>query len=134
MKKYTLFLLVSVFIFSFFVINKSFASTTVSNINNTTALDGLFKRELAVGSKGEDVQVLQKILKDAGYLSGKADGSYGSMTKKALMKYQKDNGLKQTGKTDKNTFNKIKVMAWPKLCKFINENNGSEVDYVCPTE
>lgn len=72
-------------------------------------LDTLFKRELAVGSKGEDVKALQQILKDVGFLSGKVDGSYGPITQSAVTKYQKENNITSTGKADLETFKKIKT-------------------------
>ena len=55
---------------------------------------------LSVGSHGTDVETLQKFLENKGYLTipeGQSRGYFGAITKKALMKYQKANGITQTG-------------------------------------
>lgn len=54
---------------------------------------------LRKGSKGSEVTNLQKALINAGYDVGStgADGSYGAKTQAAVLKYQKDNGLKVDG-------------------------------------
>lgn len=54
---------------------------------------------LKKGSKGEQVKTLQRLLKAMGYsvgLSG-ADGQFGKNTEKALIKFQKAEGLTQDG-------------------------------------
>jgi len=52
---------------------------------------------LSEGSKGPDVQRLQAVLIQLAYLSGKADGDFGSRTKQALTRFQKDWGLTADG-------------------------------------
>ena len=57
-----------------------------------------FTRDLTVGSTGADVSALQQILIDSGYLDIVTPTTYfGSMTKAALVKYQKENGISATG-------------------------------------
>lgn len=56
--------------------------------------------EMAVGSKGDHVQILQQLLINRGYLSGKADGIFGKMTAAAVQKAQADLGVEQTGVAD----------------------------------
>lgn len=53
---------------------------------------------LEVGSTGENVVKVQKRLIQYGYLSGSADGKYGEATRKAVLWFQKNNGLTQDGK------------------------------------
>ena len=101
-----------------------------SQTKAVASLDTLFKRKLVVGSKGEDVKALQKILKDTGFLSGKVDGFYGPITKSAVTEYQKENSITETGKANLDTFEKIKVMPWFRLCPLINDTYG--VYYPCP--
>ena len=48
---------------------------------------------LEVGSKGSDVEKVQKRLIQYGYLSGSADGRYGDATRKAVRLFQQKNGL-----------------------------------------
>lgn len=57
------------------------------------------------GSKGEWVRALQYVL------GVKADGKFGSKTKKALKDFQRINGLTSDGIAGKNTWNKIKTKA-----------------------
>ena len=52
---------------------------------------------LKVGSKGSDVKELQKKLIELGYLSGTADGVYGTKTAEAVKAYQKASKLTADG-------------------------------------
>lgn len=52
---------------------------------------------LTVGSKGETVRQLQQALIDLGFLSGKADGIFGKLTRAAVIKFQKANNLEADG-------------------------------------
>lgn len=49
------------------------------------------------GSRGDEVIAIQTKLSESGYYSGKIDGIFGSGTKKALISFQKDNGLAADG-------------------------------------
>lgn len=55
---------------------------------------------LSKGTKGEQVKVLQQALIEQGYLSGKADGDFGSMTAEAIKKAQTAFGMEATGIAD----------------------------------
>lgn len=78
------------------------------NDKNLSASDWLPKAsidtELGKNSKGEAVKWLQRILKKAGYLSDAVDGDFGNNTSTALMSFQADEGLPQTGIADGATF------------------------------
>jgi len=52
---------------------------------------------LKYGSRGTEVKNLQQQLIKLGYLKGKADGIFGSQTRAAVIKFQKDYKLKQDG-------------------------------------
>lgn len=52
---------------------------------------------LSRGSRFTKVQELQQALIDAGYLDDRADGIFGPRTEAAVMAWQADNGLEQTG-------------------------------------
>lgn len=63
-----------------------------------TAISGLkfpnsSKDVLSIGSKGSDVKVLQKSLKTNGFEAGNPDGIFGPITLKAVLSFQKYNGL-----------------------------------------
>ena len=49
------------------------------------------------GSRGDEVTTIQTKLAEGGYYSGKIDGIFGSATKAALIKFQRDNGLTADG-------------------------------------
>ena len=53
--------------------------------------------------EGEDVRKIQNRLKELGYLSGSADGIYGTATQKAVVSFQKQNGLSADGIFGQNT-------------------------------
>lgn len=59
---------------------------------------------LSKGSKGTQVKAIQSRLIELGYLSGKADGDYGSGTESAVSAFQTANSLEATGIIDEATF------------------------------
>ncbi|MBR5962316.1 MAG: D-alanyl-D-alanine carboxypeptidase family protein [Clostridia bacterium] len=62
---------------------------------------------LSVGAKGDDVTKLQQRLKDLGYLDGKIDGKYGGGTKRAVIAFQRMNGLTTDGVAGADTQAKL---------------------------
>ncbi len=58
---------------------------------------------LQVGDTGDAVAELQNRLKSLGYLTGKADGKFGSATQAAVMAFQSAAGLNPDGKAGPNT-------------------------------
>ncbi|KKR01144.1 MAG: Outer membrane autotransporter barrel domain protein [Candidatus Nomurabacteria bacterium GW2011_GWF2_40_31] len=62
-------------------------SSTISQFNS------VFKSSFRVGSKGNDVKILQQFLKDEGYYFGKIDGKYGKISARAVKDFQDDNNL-----------------------------------------
>ena len=59
------------------------------------------------GDRGDAVRRVQKRLIALGYLEGSADGSFGNMTKNAVMAFQKNNGLSQTGRVNSSTLDRL---------------------------
>ena len=55
------------------------------------------------GAKGDEVKKVQQRLIDLGYLTGKADGNYGTKTVSAVKAFQKAMGLEETGEADDAT-------------------------------
>ena len=55
------------------------------------------------GSQSEEVRQIQTKLKNWGYYEGQIDGIFGSETKKAVIAFQKKNGLTADGIAGKNT-------------------------------
>ncbi len=62
---------------------------------------------LSKGQVSESVASLQRNLKTLGYLSGAADGAFGTATENAVKSFQKDFSQKVTGLIDKKTLNDI---------------------------
>lgn len=61
------------------------------------------------GSKSEEVTKIQTRLKSWGYFSGDVTGYYGTETTKAVKKFQKKHGLKETGVADSKTLELIGI-------------------------
>jgi peptidoglycan hydrolase-like protein with peptidoglycan-binding domain len=51
----------------------------------------------------------QEALKSKGFDPGEIDGRYGPNTQAAISKYQRENGLRETGRFDKATLNQLGV-------------------------
>ena len=63
----------------------------------TAQPDGVGERKLTLGMKGDDVKAVQTKLIALGYLTGKADGTYGTATESAIRRFQTRNGLLSDG-------------------------------------
>ena len=57
--------------------------------------------------EGYSVKVLQFALKELGYYADSIDASFGNNTVNAVKAFQKQVGIRQTGKADKATWEKI---------------------------
>ncbi len=64
-------------------------------------------RTLHKGDQGPEVVMLQQALTELGYLSGAADGNFGTGTENAVKKFQKDNGLADDGIPGTKTLEKL---------------------------
>ncbi len=62
---------------------------------------------LKKGMNGNAVKVMQIYLIKLGYLGGTADGSLGSVTEAAIVRFQKDNGLYADGEAGLKTLSKL---------------------------
>jgi len=58
----------------------------------------------SVSGHNPRVEEIQQILRDAGFDPGPVDGVMGGQTRSAIKKFQKEKGLKQTGKIDSVTY------------------------------
>ena len=59
---------------------------------------------LRQGSRSSEVKEVQRRLKNWGYYKGSVDGIFGPNTKKAVISFQKKNGLKADGVVGKDTY------------------------------
>lgn len=71
---------------------------------------------LKPGDEGDGVISLQLRLQDLGYYNYKITGSFGSVTKQAVMDFQEDNKLAQDGIVGGQTASLLYAMAPPALC------------------
>lgn len=62
---------------------------------------------LKLESSGPDVTILQMRLRDLGYFCYRATGSYGALTRTAVIGFQEQNKLGIDGTVGENTFNKL---------------------------
>lgn len=69
--------------------------------------DGAPFRAMKKGMAGSDVQKTQLILKNLGYDPGAVNGIYGAGTERAVRKFQRDNGLEESGVVDRRTYDRI---------------------------
>lgn len=108
----------------------AFALPTVfaGYFNNAPApyCDVSITRNLSVGSSGTEVAILQTTLSRGGYLHATPNGNFGSATRQAVMAFQYDNGISQTGTVGPATRNAINE----RLCDAdVNANSYSDYGY-----
>lgn len=94
------------------------------------------KATLKEGSKGSDVKTLQKALNMHQKAGLDVDGIFGTKTKKAVKKFQKDNKIDQDGIVGKNTKAKFKKHGYATGSKYIpydeiawTQEKGQELIY-----
>lgn len=75
--------------------------TTISELMSKNAQ----ANAIVVGMNGSTVEKIQKRLIELGYLSGKADGRFGSNTEQAVCNFQNQHKLTVDGKVGKKTLN-----------------------------
>lgn len=80
----------------------------VKNVQYTA--DIKFAGELKIGSRGNEVKILQKYLNLLKFNAGPEDGIFGPKTANAVKELQKKAGLSPTGVFDKNTYNALLKM------------------------
>ncbi len=74
------------------------AQLTALKGTTAPAASATFTRDLSMGVRGDDVKALQEILIDGGYLNIATPTTYfGALTKAAVVKWQKEQGLPATG-------------------------------------
>lgn len=61
------------------------------------------------GSRGTEVEAIQEALRDRGIFTGEITGYFGEQTRKAVLTFQRQNGLSQTGVADEQTLRLLGV-------------------------
>ena len=80
------------------------AVTRVQDATDTALVSVEPAAVLRQGSKGGEVKEVQRRLKQWGYYSGAVDGVFGAGTKKAVIAFQKKNGLTADGVVGRSTY------------------------------
>lgn len=83
--------------------------------------------ECSPGDRGEIVEILQWRLIDLNYMSGEADGVYGSQTERAVLAFQRAVDLPQTGIADSETYLLLLSDEAP-----VYEDSIEQIVYVAP--
>lgn len=61
------------------------------------------------GSSGTEVEEIQRVLKERGLFNGEITGYYGEQTRQAVTKFQKQQGLNQSGIADEATLKRLGI-------------------------
>ncbi|MEM9087811.1 MAG: peptidoglycan-binding protein [Cyanobacteria bacterium P01_F01_bin.53] len=85
--------------------------------NGESSGGALSAAPLGIGSTGEAVSALQRRLRQSNYYGGSVDGLYGLGTQKAVLAFQADQGLSQTGSMTDET--------WERLQSFVPSEDAS---------
>ena len=88
---------------------------------------------LKVGSRGNDVRMMQQKLIELGYLNGKADGIFGSLTREAVIKFQRAKGLAVDGIAGPQTLNALYGTSSPSNGQPPAQNPGTQPSDSIPT-
>lgn len=78
-------------------------SVTANKTSESTQTTSASGTDLTIDSTGETVYMIQVRLKEMGYYTGNLTGHFGSKTADAVKRFQKANGLSQTGIADSET-------------------------------
>ena len=95
--------------------------TDIAKIRDDKPEYDTLDRILTLGSTGNDVVSVQNYLINLGYLKGTADGSYGNVTKAAVIMFQANESLGGNGNVDNDTY--LRIQQTNK--KFISLKKGS---------
>jgi len=81
------------------------ASDVVTRSDYITAFSVKYAgKNVTAGSSGDDVIMIQRALSELGYYAYNSDGKFGEATRRAVVEYQKANGLEGTGIADASMF------------------------------
>ena len=83
------------------------------------------------GKRGNDVREIQEMLISQGYLDDRADGVFGRKTEQAVLAFQKDHELDETGIVGTGTYNALKKGAAEQGAETAQDGktSGGEIDY-----
>jgi len=89
------------------MIDREMAKAALASLSAIDTSSSQWRKTKRGSKKTQELEDLQVSLSLMGYKPGKADGWFGKKTARAVMKFQKDHGLKVDGDPGKNTINKM---------------------------
>jgi peptidoglycan hydrolase-like protein with peptidoglycan-binding domain len=75
----------------------------LAGVNEKYILTQHMETASAYGSRGSEVEELQRVLRELGFFYGEVTGYYGSQTEAAVLRFQERSGLPATGIADAAT-------------------------------
>jgi len=80
-------------------------------IGTPVNIDGVVRkiRILKLGSRGNDVRQVQELLRDLGYYTARIDGYFGPITRRAVIRFKRNQGLKVNGLVGKKTLKALQI-------------------------
>lgn len=107
----------------FAVRTSSHSVLTSSAYEETTTSVALVKQ----GDRGDTVKAIQRKLKNWGYYNGAVDGIFGAGTKKAVVYFQKKNGLTADGVVGSKTLAALGISLTPDKTHGVSKNTDAEL-------
>ena len=104
------------------------SSSSSGKSSGSSSSGGSSNGTCSVGDTGDAVKKVQKRLKTLGYYSGSIDGDYGNGTKKAVLSFQKANGLSATGNVNSNTLKKLNSSSAKKASSSNSDSAGQKTE------
>ena len=104
--------------------NETATTPTSTATTASTSLFGGDYSTMKAGSKGSRVKILQKRLKELGYLTGSVDGSYGKQTRTAVREFQRMNSLHVDGIAGKKTLQALESSTAISANGLLQSGNG----------
>ena len=84
--------------------------------------------QYGLGDTGPAVEQIQKGLKEAGYFGGQVDGKFSTLTRQAVLSFQKAAGLKADGIVEAKTYKALTGKAIPAKTTVAADNSNQPVD------
>ncbi len=84
--------------------------------------------QYTLGDTGQAVEQIQTGLKEAGYFGGQVDGKFSTLTRQAVLSFQKAAGLKADGIVEAKTFKALTGKAIPAKTTVVADTNNQPVD------
>lgn len=99
----------------------------MQNTNSDAGYEVYYKVNLCLGTRGEDVKLLQSHLMRLGYFWDEVDGRFGVTTLQAVKEFQKAAGLTVDGIAGPQTFRALKYYAGPAASRGATHTNTEPV-------